>query len=61
MSIFQTELTLRWALLAKSLQDGGMASSSIRSALGKATSLPGAPIGPICSPFRRLEGAVSGS
>jgi hypothetical protein len=59
MLIFQTELTWRWALLVKSLRDGGMASSSNRAALGKATSLPGARIGPCCSPFRRLEGAVN--
>ena len=61
MSIFQTELTLRWAILAKSLRDGGMASISKRNSLGEATSLPGVNFLPICSPFRRLEGAANGS
>ena len=61
MAIFQTELTLRWAILAKSLRDDGMASISKPNPLGQATSLPGGNFLPICSPFRRLEGAVNRS
>jgi hypothetical protein len=54
MSIFQDFLTRKWAILAKSLRDAGMASISNRNGLGKADSLPGGPFGPICSPFRRF-------
>ncbi|NQX95399.1 MAG: hypothetical protein HRT64_10875 [Erythrobacter sp.] len=38
--------------------DVQMASTSNRKTLAKATSLSGAPYGPICSPFERLGGAV---
>jgi hypothetical protein len=61
MSIFQADPTLRWAILGKSRRDAEMASISNRNALAKATSLRGAHFGPICSPFRRLEGAGNGS
>ena len=57
MSIFQAISTPRWANLAKSLQDDQMASISTRKTLAQATSLRGAPFGPICSPFERLGGA----
>jgi hypothetical protein len=40
MSIFQNGLTRRWALLAKSLRDGGMASSSHRSGLERQPAFP---------------------
>lgn len=56
--MFQAEPTRQWAILIKSRRDAGMASISNRKALGKATSLPGAPFGPICSPFGRRDGAV---
>ncbi|ALJ11771.1 hypothetical protein LH19_02720 [Sphingopyxis macrogoltabida] len=58
MSIFQDFSTKQWAILIKSLRDVQMASISARKPLGKATSLPGASFGPICSPFGRLDGAV---
>ncbi|MBS0253639.1 MAG: hypothetical protein JSS36_00130 [Proteobacteria bacterium] len=65
MSIFQLSLTRQWAILVKSLRDGGMASISGRSGLGNSTTIPGGHLGPICSPlagaelrFRRLDGAV---
>jgi len=61
MSIFQAFQTQLWAIFAKSLQDAGMASISARQPLGKATSLPGAPIRPICSPFQRLDRPISRS
>jgi len=38
-----------------------MASISNRNPLEKATSLPGANFGSICSPFHRLEGVVNRS
>src|SRR3546814_2155769 len=60
MSIFPGYPTQRWAILIKSLRDTQMASISNRKALGKATSLPGAPSGPVCSPFGRLDGAIKG-
>src|SRR3989344_7525081 len=58
MSIFRDFSTKQWAILVKSLRDVQMASISKRKPLGKATSLPGAPFGPTCSPFGRLDGAV---
>jgi len=58
MSIFRAFLTQQWAILAKSLRDGGMASISNKPALEKATSLSGVRLRPICLPFRRLDGAV---
>ena len=61
MSIFQDFPTKQWAILAKSLRDDGMASISKRNPLGQAISLPGVNFIPICSPFRRLEGAGNGS
>jgi hypothetical protein len=61
MSIFQGFLTRQWAILTKSLRDGGMASISNGNPPGKATSLPGVNFRPICSPFRRLEGAANRS
>ena len=61
MSIFQGFLTQQWAILAKSLRDGGMTSISDGNSLGKATSLPGGNFRPICSSFCRLEGAVNRS
>jgi hypothetical protein len=61
MSIFDDISTLGWAILAKSLRDVQMASISGQNTLGKATSLPGAHFGPICSPFGRLEGVGNGS
>jgi len=50
--------TRQWAILSKSLRDAGMASILAKPVLGKATSLPGGQLRPICSPFRRLDGAV---
>ena len=41
--------------------DGKMASISNRNTLAKTSSLNGAHFRPICSPFYRLEGAVSRS
>jgi len=58
MSIFQTDLTLQWAVLIKSPWDVQMASISNRNALAKATSLRGAHFSPICSPFGRLDGGI---
>src|SRR3546814_6818539 len=55
MSIFPDFSTKQWAILIKSLRDAQIASISDRKVLGKATSLPGAPFGPICSPFGRLD------
>jgi hypothetical protein len=60
MSIFRDFPTQQWAILAESLRDAGMASSSDKPALGKATSLPGGRLRPICSPFQRLDGADRG-
>ena len=61
MSIFQALSTPQRAILVKSLRDVQMASISNRKALAKATSLRGAPFGPICSPFGRLDRASKGS
>ena len=61
MSIFLGFLTKPWAILAKSLRDGGMTSISGGNSLGKATSLPGGNFRQICSSFGRLEGAGNGS
>ncbi|WP_298168762.1 hypothetical protein, partial [Novosphingobium sp.] len=57
-SISQAFPTQQWAILAKPLRGDQMASISNQRALGKATSLPGGRLGPICSPFGRLDGAV---
>ena len=59
--LFQAPPTQRWAILVKSLRDVGMASISGQATLEKTASLPGGPLGPICSPFRRLERAINGS
>ncbi len=59
--LFQACPTRQRAILVKSLRDAGMASISTGHSLGKATSLPRANNRPICSPFRRLEGAINGS
>ena len=61
MSIFQVTPTSRWANLVKSLRDVQMASISNRKALAKTSTLSGAPFGPICSPFGRLDRASNGS
>jgi len=67
IDIFPDFSTLREAILAKSALfaekwgDVGIASISDRNDLGKAISLPGGHFRPICSPFRRLEGAVNRS
>ena len=58
MSIFQARLTRQMAVLVKSRRDAGMASISNRNALAGATSPCGGPFGPICSPFRRLDGVL---
>jgi hypothetical protein len=57
MSIFQALPTLRWAILVKPLRGVQMASISVKSALEKATSLPGGRLRPSCLPFGRLDGA----
>ncbi|WP_189539223.1 hypothetical protein [Novosphingobium arvoryzae] len=58
MSIFRADPTPQWAILIKSRRDAEMASISNGHSFGKATSLPGTNIRSICSPFRRLEGAI---
>jgi len=58
MSIFQADPTLRWAISVKSRRDVKMASISNRDALAGAPSPRGAHLGPICSPFWRLDRAV---
>ena len=58
MNIFQDFLTKSWTKSVKSRRDAEMASISNGHSFGKATSLPGTNIRSICSPFRRLEGAI---
>ncbi|WP_235054339.1 hypothetical protein, partial [Novosphingobium lindaniclasticum] len=43
---------------ASNPKDAQMASISRQSDLGRATSPPGGPFGPSCSPFGRLDGAI---